>query len=401
MNAVTKIAPGPLPGGQGNPVLAFVCDEETVDAVCRAVPGGRAGIEVKTGGIAAASAAVADGAAPALLIVDVAQSVEPAQDVSRLIAACGPATTVVAVGSQNDVALYRGLMAAGVSDYLLKPIDPQDLRRTMLTVTKSEEASSGAAAGRLITVVGARGGVGASSVATSLAWRLASDHGRRVALVDLDLQFGTIALGLDLEPGNGLRNALEHPERIDSLFVASAMTNYGDNLFVMAGEEPLDERSAVRDEAVELLLEQLRRIFDVVVVDLPRSLTTGAPCPLRTADTVILVTDITLPGLRDAARLQAGMAGIGAGSVDIVVNRIGRAKAAELSVAEFEKGLGTKVSIRIPEDPRAGKPTLRGLPLAAETPRSKVALTLAGLARVAGAVEDVKPKGFRWPRLKG
>lgn len=380
-----------MPASSGDPLLAFACDEDTLDIITRVVPGGRRGVEVREGGINAAQSAVNQGACPELLIVDISDSASPVSDVSGLTSSVGPDTTVVALGPENDVALYRSLLSAGVTDYLVKPVSTQELRRTILAAGESTDQAEQTAKGRVSALIGARGGVGVSSLAIGVAWTLAQDFRKQVALVDLDLHFGTVALNLDLEPGNGLRSALENADRIDSLFVASALVNVSDNLFVLGGEEPLDQTFEPQPEAFELLMTELRRIFDVILIDLPRHMVPTAVGTLSTADGIAVVTDLSLAGLRDAARLRTSLGRIAPDtSLSIIANRVGLEKASELPRAEFEKGLGSKIDVYVPEEPRAAKAALSGKPLVTALKANRGGAALEGLARRLGAVETAE-----------
>ena len=179
--------------------------------------------------------------------------------------------TVIAIGDRNDVGLFRDLINNGVSDYLVKPITPALMQKSLLNVVESAtQGKQSDRRGRLVAVSGARGGVGATMLATGISWSIANRRRRRVALVDLDLQFGTVALALDLEPSPGLREALEHPGRIDGLFVDRAMVRQSDTLYVLSGEESLGEPVAADTSSLDILLKELRNKFHYVVVDVPR-----------------------------------------------------------------------------------------------------------------------------------
>src|SRR5262249_46081449 len=151
--------------------------------------------------------------------------------------------------------------------------------------------------------VGARGGVGTTTMAISTAWLLVNEFKLRTALVDLDLHFGNLALSLDLEPGRGLREALENPERTDSLLLASAMVTEGDKLPILATEESLEERLMFDGTAVAPLLSALSQDYDCLIVDLPRSLDSIGRQVIALADSTIVVTDLSLSALRDSVRL--------------------------------------------------------------------------------------------------
>ena len=399
MSAVPQYSDGA--GGRTPPVMAFAGDAETLETICRVVPGGRQGVDVTEGGISAAIAALRAGAAPALLIVDITGSTSPVSEMSALAELCGPATTLLALGPDNDVGLFRALIGAGVTDYLVKPITGQELRRTMLTANQREGEADEGANGRVVVVIGAHGGVGSSSMAVAAAWQLANEFRKQVALVDLDLQFGTAALSLDLDSGSGLRNALEEPDRIDSLFVASAMVNCGDNLYVLSGEEPLDQNFIIRPESLERLIAELKRIFDIVVIDMPRHLVAISATVLESAEAVALVTDLSLAGLRDSLRIRTNLETMAPETqLTIVANRVGLAKSSELPTGEFAKSLSAKIDFCIPEDPKASKAAINGKPLAAGSNRGRTSDALKSFSMTVGGISEEPKTARRWMNLK-
>ncbi|MEQ8967927.1 MAG: hypothetical protein RID91_19075 [Azospirillaceae bacterium] len=381
-------------GGQQAPILAFASDAETIDQIGRIVPGGRRGADIYEGGPREAMAALGEGVQPAVVIVDISGATAPVEDVAGLTAVCGPMTAIIVVGTDNDIGLYRGLIGAGASDYLIKPLDTQELRRAILAAHSEEKQNEPARRGEVIAVVGARGGVGSTSVAIGAAWSIADSYGKQAALIDFDLHFGTAALSLDLEPGSGMRNALEHPDRIDSLFIASAMVAYSDRLSVLGGEEPLDEPIDLKPEGLRRLVDEVCDISDFVICDIPRHLVPSAADVLAVAKTMILVTDLSLSGLRDAMRLKTSLQRMAPQvPLKVVANRVGHAKGVELSKAEFEKSLGATIDCVLPEDPKAGKAALNGKPLTSGG-GSKAADALAGLVRAVAGPEEKKAGGL-------
>ena len=207
----------PVPAPTRAPFLGFTVDAETRSTLL-ALAGDRGWPAecVRDGCVPEATAQLAGAATPETLVVDIGTDGSPFVDLSVLADACDAGTRVVVLGEVNDVALFRRLRALGVEDYLLKPVT-REVLGAALRQSASARASEGADDGRLIAVMGARGGAGASTVALNLAWTMAHECGLRVALVDFDLGFGSIALALDIEPGRGFRDALESPGRIDGL----------------------------------------------------------------------------------------------------------------------------------------------------------------------------------------
>jgi pilus assembly protein CpaE len=382
--------------------LALVADDVTRETV-RQVAGqfGWSQSRVREGGVAAAVAQLrAAGLAPRVLLVDVSGSGEVLADMDRLADVCEPHTQVVALGVTNDVALYRELIRMGVSDYLVKPVSADALGEALRRADRTERSVVPATkTARVLAFVGARGGVGTTGLAVSLGWGLAHEQQLRTVLLDLDLQFGSIALSLDLEPGRGLREILSNPERIDSLLIGSATTQPSERLRILGAEESLDGDIEVGTDALAALTGALAETTDAMVVDVPRRLDTLGREALARADVVCLVTDLTLPAMRDTQRLLTLLRKTrGDGEVLIVGNRVGGV-AGEVPQAEFERAVGAKLDFAVPFDAKAataaaeqGRPLLaaaRPGPLAAELRR--LATYLAG-----GGGDVVQPEKPAW-----
>ena len=341
---------------------------------------------VHKGGIREASRLLGEQRSPRLLVVDLTGVELPLSALNELAEVCEPGVTVITVGDRNDVGLFRDLVNNGVSDYLVKPITPPLLHKSLLNVLESTSRErQNDRRGRLVAIAGARGGVGATLLATGIAWSIAHRRRRRVALVDLDLQYGTVALALDLEPAPGLREALEHPGRIDGLFVDRVMVRQSDTLYVLSGEELLGEPFVPDTAAVDILLKELRNKFHFVVVDLPRQVSGATQHVLQGATNLVLITDLSLAGMRDTLRQINLMPTANAScQVTIVANRAGEHRDGEISRKEFEAAIGRAVDFVMPFDARSvagatnvGKPVAEG--------RNKVAAVIQQIAeRVAG-----------------
>lgn len=345
---------------------------------------------IHPGGVAEALAALHKGAAPQAMLVDFSRSLDVEND-ARLLRELAPATTLIGLGSVNDVVLFRKLLAAGVADYLVKPLQAEILQQAVVSAAHSsagEEKKSGSA--DLIVLIGARGGVGASTLAVNAAWTLAEDMKHSVAVVDLDVHYGTAALALDLEPSPGLREALKNPSRIDSLFVTSALVKATERLYVMGSEEPIDEEIIPDPQAISLMLSEMRGRFQYLIVDLPRHLLQLYDTIVPEASKIVIVSDLSLSGIRDTVRLIAKIRQIAAkADIKIVANRC-HSSPTGISAKDFERGVGHKIDVQVPEDAKiaiasnAGK-TLAGIskgltasPSKALSPIKDVSFLIAG-----------------------
>lgn len=350
-------------------VLAFCADSNTHATVDRVIGDMMLPhAAIRKGTIKDAIKYLGNHKSPKLLLVDITGCDLPLSDIDNLANVCEPGVSVIAIGERNDCGLFRDLLHHGVTDYLVKPILPALLQRAISNVSENgEQPKANSKLGKLVAVVGARGGVGATTVATSLSWIIAQQRRRKVALLDLDLQFGTVALSLDIEPSHGLREALESADRCDSLFVDRMMTQHSDRLFVISAEESPEEPLIVDFAAIEVLLSELRSKFHYVVVDLPRSANGSTLQVLEQATDIIVVSDFSLAGMRDTMRLLGFLPGLNASCNSIVVaSRAGQHKNGEMPKAEFEKGIGRKVDLVLPFDAKTvAAATNFGQPVAA------------------------------------
>lgn len=242
---------------------------------------------------------------PRVLIVDLSGVETPLFEVDRLAEVCEPNIVVVAIGETENVHLFRELIRAGVADYITKPLVP-DLLNPYVRDRRERIGSSDAPArrGKLVVVAGARGGVGASTLAVSTAWSLAHEQKRRVALVDLDLHGGSACVQLGLEPG-GLSEALSNHERLDPLFLERTVIRESARLSVMAEEVDIVRDVVLDPVAVDGVIGALAEEFHYVIVDLPAHFGAVHAHLLDVARTRIIVADRTLPAMRDAARMLA------------------------------------------------------------------------------------------------
>jgi len=385
------------------PFMAVVGDDVTHAALVRvARDNDWTDNQILKGDIGELVPALAGIETPEVLVVDLSDSADPMADVGSLSDVCDPGTRVIALGSVNDVNLYRRLIEFGVQDYLLKPVSSETLNEAINRKDEEPQPGEGESrAGRLIAVTGARGGVGATTVAVNTAWILAHEMGQRVALVDLDLYFGTVALSLDLEPGRGFRESLENPNRIDGLFIERAMVRDSDNLFVLAAEEALENGFSFNPDALSLLLQTLRADFDCVVVDLPRFAARSQFDALTPPSSVIVVSDLSLAGMRDTMRMVKLVKTMTDGSdTTVAVNRISSEKGAELGIKDFETGAGITIDVQIPND---GKTAIKaeggGMTMAEANSGAKATVALRQLAEEISGLERQPAGQPLWRRL--
>ena len=393
-------------GSLRDPFSAFVTDEETAEMLRPiAVEHGWSPEKVNKGGLRNAVQTLSVSASPSILFVDLSESGDPLNDINSLAEVCEPGTVVIAAGQVNDVRLYRDLVASGIQDYLLKPFSPDQLRdafaNAQMTISGPRMVESGNEKPNVMAaVIGVRGGVGASTIATSLAWLMGDKAGRSTALLDLDVHFGTGALALDLEPGRGLTDAIENPSRIDGLFIERAMVRANDKLCVLSAEAPINQSMLTDGSAFYQLQEEIRHAFEGTVIDLPRNMMVQYPHLLGDVHVVIVVVEFTLSGTRDAIRILSWLkADAPQARVVVVANRFQTA-IQEVSRKDFEHSIERKVDVVMPFDPKtAAQAAKLGQPLAKVTKAAKLSQPLNQL--LALTVEQAGAEGAEEPRASG
>ena len=346
-----------MPGNR-DPFAAFMCDETALDVLRPVVIElGWQPEKCNKGGLRNAIQSLSVSASPNILMVDLSESGDPLNDINALAEVCEPGTVVIAVGQVNDVRLYRDLLASGIHDYLLKPLSAAVLRDSLnaaQAVFMAPRGGEGEQAQRHIStaVVGTRGGVGASTIATSLAWMYAEKH-MPTALLDLDVHFGTGALTLDLEPGRGLTDAIDNPSRIDGLFIERAMIRANDNLAILSAEAPINSPLMTDGSAFLQLQEEFRHAFEMTLVDMPRNMLINFPHLLNDVNVVTLVTEMTLASARDTIRILSWLKTNAAHATPVIVANKVQPGAAEISKADFEASIERAIDISIPYDQKA------------------------------------------------
>ncbi len=337
-----------------NEFMAFITDEETLATVrAWAERQGFPADSVQSGGADHLIATLKSEAPPKLTFVDMDGQLQPSQTAGRLAGLCDPAAKMVALGSENDVGLYRDMIAAGMTDYLLKPITSETLTQAMVLATRGRPAATGTKETKIIVIVGLRGGVGASTVAINTSWLIGHELKRKCAMLDLDLQFGTSALALDVEPGHGFREIVSSPQRVDSLMVSGAMVNESEYLSVMSAEEPVDEIVHVDNSAILMLLKEVRSNYRVIVIDLPRHMLATQKRLFALAHEIVLVTEMSLVGIRDTLRVRTALKTLGTTArVTLVAARVGPQRSGSVDETTFAKGAQVKIDFFLPDDPK-------------------------------------------------
>ena len=405
MNAPAFMTSKSADGGEREPFAAYLGDEATTTALTKVIEeqGWNAG-RIQAGGIANAVRSLALAPSPHILIIDISQSADVQADIAALAEVCEPGTIVIALGETNDVNLYRGLLGAGVFDYLVKPVSDELMRAAILHAedalrTEPEPEPTEAQAGRLITFVGLRGGVGASTVAMNTAWEIAEELKLSVGFLDLDVNFGTSALSFDLEPGRGLADALENPGRVDSLFIERAMLKQTEHLAILGAESPVGDAVMPDPAALVHLIDEMREHFGIVALEIPRHLLAHYPFLLTESAEIVLVSDLSLAAVRDTIRVLGYLRDIAPKvNVTLVANKV--APVTEVSQKDFEHAIERGVDLAVPLDAKTAMMAAKSAKMLGQISKaSKSVASLHQLAlRLTGMEDKAAPKSF-WAKL--
>lgn len=322
----------------------------------------------------------------------------------QLAEVCEPGTRVVVIGALNDIALYRQLLAQGISEYLLRPVTARQVIAALAAVFEDPAAPT---RGKVFAFWGVRGGVGASTLAQNCAWAMGRALGEPVIYLDLDIAFGTSVLAFNLDAKQNVVDALANPERLDQVLMERFLVGYGDSLEVLSS--PGDPRLAadIAIDGLDKLLDLAARMAPAVVVDLPHHWAAWTEHLLLAADEVVVVATPDLFCLRDAKSiLEAVTPKRGeAARPRLLLNKFDAARRTQLSPKDFEETLNLAPALLVPFDPLLfGTAANNGQMLGEAVKTHKVAEQLAGFAaqllgRSPGAAK-VRPKRGAKPSPK-
>lgn len=334
--------------------LQAFCETPAISAAMQTAVADRrmdkAHARVQMGGPAAAVEAFRSAPTPNVIVLETVS--EPASLIASLEAlaeSCDAGTRVVVIGHVNDVQLYRDLIRRGVSDYLIAPLGPIDILRSLSELYVAPEARN---LGRTIAIMGAKGGVGASTVAHNVAWAIARNLDASTVIVDLDIAFGTAGLDFNQDPPQGIAEAVFAPERLDANMLDRLLSRCSDNLALLAAPAMLDRTCDLSEDAFDQVFELLRASVPYVVLDVPHVWSAWVKRSLIGADEVVIVAGPELASLRNAKNLiDLARAGRPNDSMPrLVLNQVGVPKRPEIDAGEFAKALGVEVLSSIPFD---------------------------------------------------
>src|SRR6201999_3263941 len=250
-------------------VQAFCETVETAAAVQSAGEArrlGKAHLKIQMGGMAAAIEAYRTAPTPNVIVLEAEGRGDILTGLDQLATVCDAGTREVGLGRVNDVGVSRERVRRGVSDYVIAPVNTLDVVRSICGLFSSPEAK---AVGRIIAIVGAKGGVGASTVAHNVAWAIARDLTLDSVVADLDLAFGTAGLDYNQDPPQGIADAVFSPDRVDTAFVNRLLSKCTDHLSLLAAPATLERVYDFGVDAFDAIFDTLRTTMPCIVLDIP------------------------------------------------------------------------------------------------------------------------------------
>ena len=367
-------------------IAAFVEFPDTGAALQRAGADrrlGKAHMNVQLGGINAAIEQFQGQVTPNLLIVETRLNGQQALDeLDRLAEVCDPSTKVIVVGRVNDVELYRELMRRGASEYLVAPLNPLHLIEVISGLYLDPEA---APIGRIVSFVGARGGVGSSCIAHNVGWCIAEELAINTAIIDFDLAFGTTGLDFNEEPSQGVADALSAPERLDDVLLDRLLCKRGDHLSIFTTPAMVDRDYDAPVDAYESVLDAVRQSMPCVIVDVPHLWTPWVKSTLIGSDDIVIVSSPDLASLRNTKNMVELLKQNRPNDTPpkLVLNQTGIAKRPEIPVKDFAETIGIEAALVLPFEPQLfGNAANNGQMINELSPKSQAAYGIRRLAEL-------------------
>jgi pilus assembly protein CpaE len=351
----------------------------------------KAHVKMQMGGIVAAIEAYSGAPTPNVIMVEHnGNGTELIDGLDRLAEVCDAGTKVIIVGRLNDIVLYRELVRRGISDYVMSPLSALDIVRSISNLFSAPDAEP---VGRVLAVIGAKGGVGASTVAHNISFSIARDLSLDTVIADLDLPFGTAGLDFNQDPPQGIADAVFSPDRVDSAYIDRLLSKCTDHLSLLASPATLEREYDFNADSFDPLLDAMRTTIPYIVLDVPHLWTAWAKRTLISADEVLLVTTPDLASLRNAKNMFDFVRSARPNDRPplYVLNQVGMPKRPEVRTVDFAKALEAQPVASIPFDPQIfGTAANNGQMIAEVSSSSKIAETFLSIAKALTGRAEVK-----------
>lgn len=346
----------------------------------------RCRIRGNDGGLEGAIQYLTEHDTPQLLVIEMTETGDALfGQLESLSQVCDPGVQLILLGRENDIQLYKKLTEMGIGDYLCGDVTADNL---LQSIEKMFGDADGATLGRVISFIGARGGVGSSTLAANTAYSLSQIYDEAVILMDLDVAFGSAAIAYDKQPRQNLADALAEPDRLDDVMIERFMQKYDDNFSIMAAPAILEGDSNIDHASFEIVVDLVRRLAGFVVLDVPHQWSPWVQSVLMTSDEIVVSAYPDLLNLRDIKNffeLLTSKRSVNAPN-RLVLSSIGRSKKSELKAKFFEDETKVAPSVLVPYDAGLFSEALNtGQMLTQINKSSKVVKEINSLAEVVSA----------------
>jgi pilus assembly protein CpaE len=353
----------------------------------------KAHLKVHMGGIETAIEFYRSAPTPNLIILESKREPkELLESLGRLAEVCDPSSKVVVIGHYNDVWLYRELIRSGISEYVVAPVSMADIVAVIAAIFVDPEADP---MGRSIAFVGAKGGVGSSTIAHNIAWTMSSLFGTEVVVADMDLAFGTANINFDQDPAQGIAEAVFSPERIDEVYLDRLLAQCAEHLSLLAAPSTLDRVYDFDSEAFTQVIDTAQRSAPHLVLDVPHVWNGWTRTTLSQADEIVITATPELANLRNAKNMVDTLKKLrpNDGPPHLIVNQAGVPKRPEISSKEFAESLGLTPLAVIPFDPQLfGNAANNGRMLGEMDAKHAIVQSMAEMAHVLTGRSEAKSK---------
>lgn len=351
-------------------------------------------LKVLMGGLDAAIDLYQSSTTPNLILLESkAEPKELLESLSRLAEVCDPTSKVIVIGHYNDVWLYRELIKSGVSEYIVAPLSIADIIGTIYGIFVDPDA---APIGKSIAFIGAKGGVGSSTIAHNVAWSISTLFDNEVVVADMDLPFGTANINFDQDPAQGIAEAVFAPERIDDVYLDRLLAQCSDRLSLLAAPSTLERVYDFDSDAFSQLIDVAQRSAPNVVLDVPHVWNGWTKNVLKQADEIIVTATPELANLRNTKNLIDTLKKLrpNDGDPHLILNQTGVPKRPEISPDDFADPLEIQPLAVIPFDPPLfGNASNSGRMLAETDPQNDIVSSLYEVAHaVTGRAEPKEKK---------
>ncbi len=316
-------------------------------------------------------------------------------DVVQRLAQLAPTCGLIGISAKTEPAAIIAAMRAGCSQFVCSPVDVEDLRQAVERIRATRQVS--VQNSKRICVIGSSGGSGATTIACNLAMELAHLTDRRIALVDLNLEFGDAASSFDCTPSFNIADVCREGVQIDATLLSKALHELPCNVSVLARPERIEDARDVTAEGLHAMFTAVANLFPYVVVDLPRSVDFLNAAAVTEANRVLIVTQLSIPFLRNATRIHKCLLEMGTeeSQIEIVLNRC-KSVYERIIPDDVEAHFGRPIFAMIPNDYRRVQSSLDfGHPIVTDAPNTPARLAIQKMARtLAGEAEAATTSNF-------